>query len=46
VDAVLPKLNALESGWGGPPTGTIVGSPREGSKLTLKEVVGIVKTTL
>lgn len=46
VEAVLPALNALESGWGGPPTGTILGSPREGSKLSLKEVVRIVKETL
>lgn len=46
VNAVIPKLNALEPGWGGPPTGTIVGSPREGSKLTLQEVVTIVKTIL
>lgn len=46
VDAVLPKLNALESGWGGPPTGTIIGSPREGSELELSEVVKIVEETL
>jgi len=43
VDAVLPELNAREPGWGGPSTGTILGSPREGSKLTLAEVVEIVK---
>ncbi len=46
VGAVLPALNALESGWGGPPTGTILGSPREGSKLSLEEVVRIVKEML
>jgi hypothetical protein len=43
VDKVLPELNAREPGWGGPATGTIIGSPREGSKLTLAEVVEIVK---
>lgn len=43
VDSALPELNALEEGWGGPPTGTIIGSPREGSKLTLLEVAEIVK---
>lgn len=46
VDGALPKLNALEPGWGGPSTGTIIGSPREGSHLTLEEVVKIVKETL
>ena len=45
VDAALPELNALEQGWGGPATGTILGSPRGGSSLTLKEVVEIVKKT-
>lgn len=43
VDGILPDLLALEPGWGGPATGTILGSPREGSKLTLDEVVEIVK---
>ena len=46
VDAALPELNAWESGWGGPPTGTILGSPREGSAMTLDEVVGIVRRNL
>jgi len=46
VNSVLPELNALEAGWGGPQTGTIVGSPRSGSKLTLSQVVGIVKNAL
>ena len=46
VDAVLPELNAREPGWGGPATGTIIGSPREGSKMTLSEVVEIVKRVL
>ncbi len=42
----LEKLNALESAWGGPATGTIIGSPREGSVLTLERVVEIVRQTL
>jgi len=46
VDAVKGQLNAKEPGWGGPPTGTILGSPREGSILSLEEVVRIVKETL
>ena len=46
VDSVLPELNARESGWGGPGTGTILGSPREGSKMTLNEVVEMVRRTL
>ncbi|NQU78127.1 hypothetical protein HQ544_05515 [Candidatus Falkowbacteria bacterium] len=46
VDAVLAELNARESGWGGPPTGTIIGSPRDGSTLTLSVVVDIVRKGL
>lgn len=46
VDGVLAKLNAREPGWGGPGTGTILGSPREGSKLTLNEVVEVVRRSL
>jgi hypothetical protein len=46
VDRVLPELNAREPGWGGPPSGTILGSPREGSKLTLEEVVEMVRKSL
>jgi len=42
VDNLLPHLNAQESGWGGPTTGTIIGSPREGSRLSLEEVLKIV----
>lgn len=44
VDAALPALNALEEGWGGPATGTILGSPRSGSSLTLEQVIEMVKT--
>lgn len=46
VDRVLPILNEMEQGWGGPATGTIVGSPREGSKLSLADVVKIVTEIL
>lgn len=46
VDAILPELNTREIGWGGPGTGTILGSPREGSVMTLNEVIEIVKRTL
>jgi hypothetical protein len=44
IDSVLPILNKKECGWGGPPTGTIVGSPKEnGSQLTMDEVLEIVR---
>jgi len=40
------KLNEKEPGWGGPPTGTIIGSPRQGTNLSLEEVTKIVKENL
>lgn len=46
VTSALERLNALEQGWGGPATGTILGSPRIGSSLSLEEVVQIVLETL
>lgn len=46
VDPAKDHLNAKESGWGGPATGTILGSPQEGSNLSLEEVVKIVEETL
>lgn len=46
VDAALSVLDALEAGWGGPPTGTIIGSPRTGSSLTLNQVVEVVVDAL
>lgn len=46
VDAALSMLNALEPGWGGPATRTLIGSPRRGSKLSMETVVQIVKETL
>lgn len=42
VDHLLPFLNALEPGWGGPAHGTIIASPRTGSRLdpeTIKQLV-------
>ena len=46
VDKVLSVLNVREPGWGGPSTGTIIGSPREGSCMTLEEVAEIVRKIL
>lgn len=47
VDSLLPKLNALETGWGGPAHGTIIGSPRDrSSQLKLKTVLKIVQESL
>lgn len=43
VDSLLPALNALELGWGGPSHGTIIASPRNGSQLRPKQVKGIVR---
>lgn len=44
VDWLRPALDAHEPGWGGPATGTILGSPRAGTALTLDEVVDLVVT--
>jgi hypothetical protein len=46
VDALLPALNAQEQGWGGPASGTIIGSPRSGSQLTPAQVTALVQETL
>jgi len=46
VRSLLPVLERLEMGWGGPATGTILGSPRTGSHLTLEQVVELVKENL
>jgi len=46
IDGILAELNTREPGWGGPGSGTIIGSPREGSRMTLDEVVEIVKKVL
>jgi hypothetical protein len=42
VDRLLPHLNALEPGWGGPAHGTIIASPRVGSWLFPREVTRVV----
>ncbi len=46
VDAALPALNALEPGWGGPETGSIIGSRLNGTSLSLRQVVEVVKSAL
>ena len=47
VDSVLPLLGERESGWGGPSTGTIIGSPQDrDSTLSLEEVVEIAREHL
>jgi hypothetical protein len=46
VDSLLAILNEREPGWGGPSHGTILGSPRLGSKLKPEEVIAIVRRHL
>lgn len=46
VSELLPFLEEVEDGWGGPATGTIIGSPKNGTRMTLQQVVQIVKATL
>ncbi len=46
VDALLPALGALEVGWGGPAHGTIVASPRMGTRLAPEQVKHIVQRCL
>lgn len=46
VDGLLPFLNSLEPGWGGPAHGTVIGSPRRGSRLSPEEVLGVVEAHL
>lgn len=46
VDSLLSLFNKLEAGWGGPSHGTIIGSPREGTKLKIREIIKIVKDEL
>jgi hypothetical protein len=46
VDMLLAHLNQMEEGWGGPSHGTIIASPRSGSKLTSSEVIAIVSEHL
>lgn len=42
VDLLLPALNELDPGWGGPSHGTIIGSPRPGSSLSVETVCDLV----
>jgi len=46
VDHLLPWLNARERGWGGPTHGTVIASPRTGSRLAPEEVKRIVQENL
>lgn len=46
VSSIQPLLNEVEEGWGGPGSGTILGSPKEGSVMELSEVVRIVMDNL
>ena len=43
VDHLLPFLNALEPGWGGPMQGSVIGSPFGGSSLASNRIVDIVR---
>jgi hypothetical protein len=42
VDGLRPLLAELEEGWGGPAHGTILGSPRTGSKLPPQKIKELV----
>jgi hypothetical protein len=44
VDGLLPMLNACEPGWGGPAHGSIVGSPRAGTRLSFQELRALVES--
>lgn len=46
VDSLLLILNEQELGWGGPVHGTIIGSPRTGSKLKPEEMIAVVREHL
>lgn len=46
LNKIAQKLNGLEEGWGGPASGTILGSPRGGSRLEVEEVLKILKENL
>lgn len=43
VDLLLPVLNELDPGWGGPSHGTIIGSPRMGTAVTTAMVCELVR---
>ncbi|MFQ5741773.1 MAG: hypothetical protein ACE5JX_22475 [Acidobacteriota bacterium] len=42
VDILLPLLNAVDPGWGGPAHGTIIGSPHAGTSLSFSDLRRIV----
>jgi hypothetical protein len=44
LDNLLDALNHLEPSWGGPASGTIIGSPRPGTQLALEQVLRLVLT--
>lgn len=46
VSQLLPELNYLEPGWGGPATGTIIGSPHAGTNISPKRLRALVKSML
>lgn len=43
VDGLLPDFLCLEPGWGGPAHGTIIASPRGGSRLNFNQVRSVVQ---
>jgi len=44
VAGLLPYLNTIDPGWGGPAHGTIIGSPRYGSRLTFDRLRRLILT--
>lgn len=46
VSSLLPILNVIEPGWGGPSHGGIVGSPRSGTSLEYGTIIKIVREGL
>lgn len=44
VDGLLPVLNAVEPGWGGPAHGTIIGSPRCGTVLSFSQLRELIES--
>ncbi|MBQ9275946.1 MAG: hypothetical protein IJ228_14175 [Succinivibrio sp.] len=42
IARIQSALNELEAGWGGPVGGTIIGSPRQGSRLDTLSVAAVV----
>lgn len=46
VNGLLPVLNSIEPGWGGPSHGSIIGSPRSGTSLEEGTIIKIVREGL